>query len=239
MALLTKAALLSELDVKLPANNTGAITPAEHKALLRDIIDSSAAGIGSAVRSRLQFHPLDGWVPVSDVTTMYLIVNRSDSFANLAAAIVAHLTAGGSSNAFPNLPALVEKPRTGSYATIGGANTSGLDAMLDDLWPLNADPPFVWLCSPAAFGWLERSRANISTRVDNTGAGAILEDDVSFGRVPYEILIDDTHYEVGRYRTQLARPVDVPATDGEAAFRVQYRYSPAPARVPVVTQVVP
>ena len=236
MAILTKAALLAELDAKLIDNDTGAITPTVHKALLRDIIDSSAAGAGSAVRSRLQWHVIDGWVPVSDAITQFLIVTRTDSFANLQAALVAHLTAGGNENYLAGIPAFVSTRLT-SYASIGGGNTSGNDAPLADLWPLAGDPPFVWFASPSPFERLERSRANVSTRQDNAATNTLLESMVSFGRLPYRIDIDGAEYEVGRYRTMLARPVDVAATPLEAAFRVQYRYAPAPPEVPVVTQV--
>ena len=77
----------------------------------------------------------------------------------------------------------------------------------------------------------------MSTRQDNAGTNTELEAMVSFGRLPYEITIDDAEYEVGRYRTQLDRPVDDVATPNEAAWRVQYRYAPAPAEVPVVEKV--
>ena len=237
MALLTKAQLLAELDAKLLDNVTGEITPTVHKALLRDIIESSAAGAGSEVRSRLQWHAVNGWVPVADTAVQYLIVGRSDSFASLQAALAAHLTAGGNENYLAGIPAFVST-RLSSYASIGGANTSGNDAPLADLWPVGGDPPFVWLCSPAPFDRLERSRANVSTRQDNAATNTILESMVSFGRLPYRIDIDGAEYEVGRYRSQLARPVDDAATPLEAAFRVQYRYAPAPPEVPVITQVL-
>ena len=237
MAILAKAALLAELDVKLPANNTGAITPAEHKALLRDIIDSSAAGAGSPVRNRLQWDPTNGWTPVSDASVQYLIINRSDTFISLQEAIKAHLTLGGNENVIAN-PAAFVSTRLNSYASIGGINTSGNDAMLDDLWPLGQDAPFAWLCSPAPAAWLERSRANVSTRVDNTGTGTVTESMVSFGRLPYQITIDDAVYECGRYRSQLDRPVDAQATPLEAAFRIQYRFAPPPPEAPVVEQIL-
>ena len=237
MAILTKAALLAELDVKLPANNTGAITPAEHKALLRDIIDSSAAGAGSAVRSRLQWNAATGWTPVSDASDLYLVVNRADDFVALQAALVAHLTMGGSENYLPGVPAFVST-KLSSYASIGGANTSGNDADLAVLWPVGQPPPFVWLCSPQPAGWLTRSRANVSTRQDNAATGQLVESMVSFGRLPYTILIDDAAYECGRYRTMLDRPVDDPSTPLEAAFRIQYRYAAPPPELPVVTQVL-
>ena len=167
----------------------------------------------------------------NDAITQFLIVTRTDSFANLQAALVAHLTAGGNENYLAGIPAFVSTRLT-SYASIGGGNTSGNDAPLADLWPLAGDPPFVWFASPSPFERLERSRANVSTRQDNAATNTLLESMVSFGRLPYRIDIDGAEYEVGRYRTMLARPVDVAATPLEAAFRVQYRYAPAPPEVP-------
>ena len=238
MAIKSKADLRVDITAAIHANATGAITPAVHHALLTDIIDSSAAGAGSPARDRLKWHPADGWVPVSDTQVQYLVVTRLDTFATLQAALVALLTAGGNEGAYPGVPAFVST-RLSSYASIGGANTSGNDALLSDLWPLGATAPFVWLLTPSPFDLLGRSRANISTRQDNAATNTILESMVSFGRLPYTVDVNGAAYEVGRYRTMLDRPVDDPATPDEAAFRVQYRYAPAPAGVPTVTQVVP
>ena len=75
--------------------------------------------------------------------------------------------------------------------------------------------------TPEAFSWLQRSRISISTVVDNRSEGIEVESNVRFGRLPYRVEIDGTPFEVGRYRTSLARPVDAQATpdEGGAAIR--------------------
>ena len=61
----------------------------------------------------------------------------------------------------------------------------------------------------------------------------------SFGRLPYLVDIDGTPFDVGRYRTSLARPVDAQATPDEAALRYQYRFAPPPPETPSVTKIIP
>ena len=118
-------------------------------------------------------------------------------------------------------------------------NTRGLDALLSDLWPTGHGAPFVWLVSPQAFSWLQRSRVTVSTRVDNSGAGTLVEGNVRFGRLPYRVEIDGVPFEVGRYRTSLARPVDASATPDEAALRFEYGYAAPMAESPTVTRLDP
>ena len=210
-----------------------------HASFLDDAVDSLVPSVGgSAVLDRLQWNATDGWAPVSAVTTQYLVVTRVDDFPTLQEALVALLTLGGNEDAFPNIPAFVSI-RLSSYASIGGANTSGNDANLTDLWPLGQSAPFVWLVTPKAFGWLDRSRVNVSTRVDNTNTDPHLESLASFGRLPYLVDIDGTPFEIGRYRTSLARPVDAQATPDEAALRYIYKYAPPPSVTPSVTKIIP
>ena len=235
MALFTKAALLAELNAKLVDNDTGLITPSVHKALLRDIIDSSAAGAGSDILPRLKWHPTSGWTPVSDTETQYLIVTRTDDFNVLRRALVQALTAGGSDVDLPNIPAFVSS-RLSSYIVLGGPNTNGNDALIGDMWPAGEAPPFFWLCSPTAQGWLERSRVTVWTTTDNSGAGRLEEDQAVIGRLPYTILINGVPFDCGRYLTQLQRPVDTVA--GQAALRFRWRYSEPPAGAHVVEQVL-
>ena len=118
-------------------------------------------------------------------------------------------------------------------------NTRGLDALLSDLWPPGEQPPFVWLVTPQAFSWLQRSRVTVSTRVDNSGAGTEVEAGVRFGRLPYRVSVDGVPYEIGRYRTSLARPVDAQATPDEAALRFEYGYAAPMAETPTVTRLDP
>ena len=173
------------------------------------------------------------WTAVSAVSTQYLVVTRSDDFPTLKAALVGLLTLGGREAALPAIPAFVST-RMLSYVSVGGVNTSGGDALLSDLWPSGERPPFIWLVTPTAFGWLKRSRITVSTRVDNSGAGTVVEDDVSFGRLPYRCQVDGVPFEVGRYRTSLARPVDAIATPDEAALRFEYGYAAPMAETPTV-----
>lgn len=236
MSIFTKTQLLAEVTAKITDNVTGAITAPSHAALLRDIIDSSAAGAGSDVLDRLQWHPTTGWTPTSPVQTQYLIATAVDDFDTLRRAIVQALTAGGSEADLPGIPAFVST-RLGSYLSLGGANTGGNDALLDDLWPVGSNPPFVWLVTPTAFRYLSRSRVNVSTRRNNSNLDPQLEPLAVFGATAYTIVINETPYDVGRYRTQLARPIDDQASPDEAALRFQYRFSaPAPA-APVVEQI--
>ena len=118
-------------------------------------------------------------------------------------------------------------------------NTSGNDALLGDLWPPGEQPPFVWLVTPEAFGWLQRSRVTVSTRVDNSGAGMLVESGVRFGRLPYRVEVDGVPYSVGRYRTSLARPVDASSTPNEAALRYEYGYAAPDPETPTVTRLDP
>ena len=237
MATRTKAELEAALAAGLAANNTGAITPSVHRALLQDILDSGPNGIaGSDVLTGVQWVDGLGWQAVSDVQTQYLAVTAVDDFDTLRRALVQHLTAGGNENELANIPAFISI-RTSSYISVGGAATSGRDANLADLWPLNADAPFVWLLSPVRYGWLDRGRVNVSTRVDNANADPHLEPLQRFGATAYRITINGVPYDVGRYHTGLARPVDVIATPNEAALRFQYRFSAAPAGAHVVEQI--
>ena len=91
-----------------------------------------------------------------------------------------------------DIPAFISI-RTSSYISVGGAATSGRDANLADLWPLNADAPFVWLLSPVRYGWLDRGRVNVSTRVDNANADPHLEPLQRFGATAYRITINGVH----------------------------------------------
>ena len=142
----------------LADNNAGAISPADVRGVLDDAVDSLVPAIGgSSVLDRLQWNATDGWAPVSAVTTQYLVVTRADDFPILQEALVALLTLGGNEDAFPAVPAFVST-RLSSYASIGGANTGGNDALLSDLWPLGQSAPFVWLVTPKAF-WLAGSVA--------------------------------------------------------------------------------
>ena len=237
MPIRSKADLRTALTAAIHANTTGAITPAVHHALLTDIIDSSAAGAGSPARDRLQWHPVSGWTPVSADNTQFLVVTPENHFPALQAALVAHLTAGGNENDLHGLPAFVST-RLSSYVSIGGSATSGNDALLADLWPVGDDPPFLWLVSPVAFDWLTLSRVNASTRLDNAATGQIVESMQSFTRVAWTLTINDVPYEIGRYHTQLQRPVDLQPTPDQAALRFQFRYAaPAPS-APVVVQVL-
>ena len=237
MATRTKAELEAAADSAIHQNDTGAITPAVHRALLQDILDSVPSGVnGSAERPALAWTAAGRWEAVSDIATQYLAVTREDDFDTIRRSLIHLLTAGGNEGAFPNVPAFVST-RTSSYMSIGGANTSGNDALLSDLWPVGEAAPFVWLLSPSAFGWLDRGRVNVSTRVDNSGGGTLLESLVHFGRLPYQILINGAAYDLGRYQTSLARPVDDAATPDEAALRFQYRYAPPPPAAPTVTLV--
>ena len=235
MSILTKTALLAELNAKLPDNDTGAIVPSQHRALLKDVIDSSAAGAGSDVLDRLQWHP-SGWTAVSDVQTQYLIATRSEDYGTLSAALIRALTAGGSEVDLPTLPGFVST-RLGSYLTLGGTATGGNDALLSDLWPVGSDAPYIWLATPTAYRLLSRSRVNVSTRRNNANLDPELEPLQSFGAVNYTIEINAVPYLVGRYHTQLQRPVDDPAAPDEAALRFQFRYSAPPPAAPVITQV--
>ena len=239
MAIRTSAELKALILSVFTDNNAGDIIPDDARGFLDDAVDSLVpAHGGSAARNRLQWNATTGWTPVSEVSTQYLVVTRTDDFPTLESALVALLTLGGSEDAFPAIPAFVSS-RLSSYASIGGDNTSGNDAQLSDLWPSGQLAPFVWLVTPKAFGWLDRSRVNVSTRVDNTNADPHLESMASFGRLPYLVDIDGTPFEVGRYRTSLARPVDAQATPDEAALRYQYRYAPPPPESPSVTKVTP
>ena len=51
--------------------------------------------------------------------------------------------------------------------------------------------------------------------------------------------IDGVPYEVGRYRTSLARPVDAQATPNEAALRFEYRFAAPDPETPTVTRLDP
>ena len=239
MAIRTPAELKALIVAAFTDNDTGDIIPIDARGFLDDAVDSFVPGHGgSPALDRLQWKPATGWTPVSDVTTQFFIVTRSDDFPTLKQALTALLTAGGSEGAFPAVPAFVST-RLNSYISIGGVNTSGNDALLSDLWPPSERPPFVWLVTPEAFTRLQRSRVNVTTRVDNTGAGTFTESMVSFGRLPYRVEIDGTPFEIGRYRTSLARPVDDPSTPNEAALRFQYRYAAPPPESPTVTQLNP
>ena len=237
MATRTKADLEAKILERIADNDVGAISPGVHRVVLQDLLDSGPIGIaGSPVLTGIQWVDGLGWQAVSDEQTQYLAVTRTDSFDVLRRALVQHLTAGGNENALPNIPAFISI-RTSSYISIGGAATSGNDANLSDLWPLGAAAPFVWLLSPVRYGWLDRGRVNVSTRVDNSGAGTLIEPLQRFGATAYRITINGVPYDVGRYHTGLDRPVDVIATPNEAALRFQYRYAPPPAGAHVVEQI--
>ena len=239
MAIKTPAELKALILAAFTDNDTGDILPIAARGFLDDAVDSLVpAHGGSAALDRLQWNSATGWTPVSAVSTQYLVVTAADDFTTLKKALVGLLTMGGNEAAQPAIPAYVTT-RFFSLATIGGVNTRGLDALLSDLWPTGEGAPFVWLVTPEAFAWLQRSRVTVSTRVDNSGAGTEVEAGVRFGRLPYRVEIDGVPFEVGRYRTSLARPVDAQATPDEAALRFEYGFSAPDPESPTVTRLDP
>ena len=239
MAIKTPAELKALILSAFTDNDSGDIIPADARGFLDDAVDSLVpAHGGSAALDRLQWDTTTGqFAPVSAVDTQYLVVTSSDDFVTLQRALVGLLTLGGNEAALP-VPAYVTT-RFFSLAVVGGVNTRGNDALLSDIWPPGEQPPFVWLVTPQAFSWLKRSRVTVSTRVDNSGAGTLVESNVRFGRLPYRVEIDGTPFEVGRYRTSLARPVDAQATPDEAALRYEYGYSAPDLESPTVTRLDP
>ena len=161
---------------------------------------------------------------------------RADDFSTLRLALVRHLTAGGSENDLPSVPAFVST-HLGSYISLGGTDTGGLDASLDVMWPRGEEPPFIWLATPTRYQRLGRSRVNCSTRRNNFNLDPQLEPLVHFGAVAWTIVVNGVPYLCGRYRTSLPRPVDDPANQNESALRFQFRYASPPPAPPVVTQV--
>ena len=240
MAIKTPAELKALILAAFTDNDEGAIIPADARGFFDDAVDSLVpAHGGSAALDRLQWNATTGvFSPVSAVDTQYLVVTAADDFTTLKKALVGLLTMGGNEAALPAVPAYLTS-RFFSLAIVGGVNTRGLDALLSDLWPSGDRAPFVWLVTPTAFGWLQRSRVTISTRVDNSGAGTEVEAGVRFGRLPYRVSIDGVPYEIGRYRTSLARPVDAQATPDEAALRYEYRYAAPDPETPTVTRLDP
>ena len=240
MAIRTPAELKADILAAFTDNDSGDILPADARGFFDDAIDSLVpAHGGSAALDRLQWNATTGvFSPVSAVDTQYLVVTAADDFTTLKKALVGLLTLGGNEAALPAVPAYVTT-RFFSLATIGGVNTSGNDALLSDLWPVGDQPPFVWLVTPEAFSWLQRSRVTVSTRVDNSGAGTLVESNVRFGRVSWRVEVDGVPYEIGRYRTSLARPVDAQATPDEAALRFEYGYAAPMAETPTVTRLDP
>ena len=239
MAIKTPAELKALIVAAFTDNDTGDILPAAARGFFDDAVDSLVpASGGSDALDRLQWNSATGWTPVSAVSVQYLVVTRSDDFQTLQAALVGLLTLGGNEAAQPNIPAFVTT-RFFTLAVVGGVNTRGNDALLSDLWPTGERPPFVWLVTPHAFSWLQRSRVTISTVVDNRSEGIEVESNIRFGRLPYRVEIDGVPFEVGRYRTSLARPVDASATPDEAALRYEYAFSAPDPETPTVTRLDP
>ena len=237
MAIRTPAELKARILATYTDNDTGDILPIDARGFLDDAVDSFVPGHGgSPALDRLQWNSATGWTPVSDVTTQYLVANTQTTFDRLQTSLVRALTVGGSNVEIPDLPAFVSS-RLSSYLVIGGPNTNGVDASLDEMWPVGQPPPFFWLATPTAYDRLERSRVTCWTTVDNMAAGMVEEDMRVIGRLPYSLLINGVPYELGRYLTSLARPVDVPATMGQAALRFRYRYAEPPPGAHEVEQV--
>ena len=239
MAIKTPAELKALIISAFTDNDTGDILPIAARGFLDDAVDSLVpAHGGSSVLDRLQWNATTGrFEPVSAVDTQYLVVTARDDFVTLQRALVGLLTLGGNEAAQPAIPAYVTT-RFFSLATIGGVNTSGNDALLSDIWPPGEQPPFVWLVTPQAFSWLRRSRVTVSTRVNNS-SGTLVEADVRFGRLPYRVEVDGVPFEVGRYRTSLARPVDAADTPDQAALRFEYGFAAPQAETPTVTRLDP
>ena len=235
MARRSKAELEQQINTAIVQNDTGAITADVLRGIMQDILDSSPAGVGSDVLNEISWTSA-GWTPVSSNATQYLIATSKVDFDTLQRSLIQALTAGGSEVDLPNIPAFVST-RLNSYLSLGGTATGGNDALLDDLWPLGTNPPLIWLVTPTRFEWLDRSRVNVSTRRNNFNLDPQLESLASFGRLPYTITINGIPYDVGRYRTSLARPVEDPANLGQAALRFQYRYSAPPPGAHIVNQV--
>ena len=239
MAIKTPAELKALILAAFTDNDTGDILPADARGFFDDAVDSLVpASGGSDALDRLQWNSATGWTPVSAVSTQYLVVTAADDFTTLKKALVGLLTMGGNEAAQPAIPAYVTT-RFFTLAVVGGVNTRGNDALLSDLWPTGDRAPFVWLVTPTAFGWLQRSRVTISTVVDNRSEGIEVESNVRFGRVPYRVEIDGVPFEVGRYRTSLARPVDVADTPNEAALRYELGYASPDPETPTVTRLDP
>ena len=236
MAIRTPAELKAAVAAMFADNNAGDITPADARTFLDDSIDSVVPATGGSDVLNEIVWTSAGWTPASSVSTQYLIATSADDFDTLQRSLIQALTAGGNEVDLPNIPAFVSA-RLSSYLTLGGTATGGNDALLDDLWPLGANPPWIWLVTPTRYDWLGRSRVNASTRRNNANLDPQLESMAMFGAVAYTIVINGIPYDVGRYRTSLARPVDDPANTDQAALRFQYRYSPPPPGAHVVTQV--
>ena len=236
MAIRTPTELKALIDSMFADNSAGTITPAIAREYLTDGVDSYFPATGGSDVLDEIIWTSSGWTPVSSVSTQYLIATAADDFNTLQRALIQALTAGGNEVDLPSIPAFVSA-RLSSYLTLGGTATGGNDALLDDLWPVGANPPFIWLVTPTRYDWLGRSRVNASTRRNNFNLDPQLESMAMFGAVAYTITINGIPYEVGRYRTSLARPVDDPANPDQAALRFQYRYSEPPPGAHVVTQV--
>ena len=239
MAIRTPAELKADILSAFTDNDSGDILPIAARGFFDDAVDSLVPSHGgSAALDRLQWNATTGWTPVSAVSTQYLVVTRTDDFGTLQQALVGLLTLGGNEAALPAVPALVTS-RFFTLAVVGGVNTRGNDALLSDLWPVGDRAPFVWLVTPTAFSWLQRSRISISTVVDNRGEGLEVESNVRFGRLPYRVEVDGTPYEIGRFRTSLARPVDASSTPNEAALRYELGYASPDPETPTVTRLDP
>ena len=240
MAIKTPEQLKANILAAFTDNDTGDILPIAARGFLDDAVDSLVpAHGGSAALDRLQWNATTGvFSPVSAVSVQYLCVTAADDFTTLKKALVGLLTMGGNEAAQPAIPAYLTT-RFFSLAVIGGVNTRGNDALLSDLWPTGEGAPFVWLVTPEAFSWLQRSRVTVSTVVDNRGEGLEVESNVRFGRLPYRVEIDGVPFEVGRYRTSLARPVDASSTPNEAALRYELGYASPDPETPTVTRLDP
>ena len=238
MATRTKAELITKLAERLPANDTGAIVPDVHRAMLTDLLDSAPIGIaGSPALPGVAWIDGAGWQAVSDTTVQFMVVTRTDDFGVLGRAIRQALQAGGTRVYLPGIPAYVSQ-RLSSWVVIS-EQVSSTNGVLDELWPPGSSPPFFWMVSPTRWQWLARTRIDAWTLASGISGATRFDDaDRNPSAVGYTVEIDHVPYLVGRFLTGLARPLGDPANPNQASLRFKWRYDSPAEATPTVTQVL-
>ena len=170
----SKADLLADILRLIPNNQEALISPMDVRQNLIDIIDSLFGGSlpgGSDVLNELRFRQTEGgWVAVNTTQVRYLVLTRTNAYADIAEVLnfalnVENVTdyppiaysPNPRAGSTPGFASVREMPLDGNafafnfrnYAVV--ENDSGYD--ITNVWPPNSTPPFCSFLVPTATGW--------------------------------------------------------------------------------------
>ena len=178
--------------------------------------------LGGTVNTPTIRYTATGWRAVNVATDSYLAMTRTNTYADLAAVALAAGIDGGQT---VELPALGAVWRVGARFT-GFFKTPGTGPSLDNVWPMGAAGPFVWLILPTFHNWLKDFRLTLYTQTGYNATSVSETFPALDWVVPtWSILIDGVPFEVAYYQVDLT--ITRPATS-DPLNPDQYGFSAGP-----------